>query len=141
MSSYALVPGATPRMLRAVRALAEALFATEAGPPPPDRLDWLTGEFDDFLGHAGTRTRLVMRLSLFAVSCLAPLRLSPWRWPPLHALPLAERIEALDRLEKSRAVLPLLALKAILSVLYYEHPDAAREIGFDGACLLPGGSP
>ena len=29
----------------------------------------------------------------------------------------------------------LFAVKAILSMLYYEHPDAAREMGFDGACM------
>jgi hypothetical protein len=29
----------------------------------------------------------------------------------------------------------LLALKTILCILYYEHPDAAAEIGFDGECM------
>jgi len=31
----------------------------------------------------------------------------------------------------------VLALKSILSLLYFEHPDAAREIGFDAACKGP----
>ena len=136
MSSDAIAHGATPRMLRAARALAEAIFSTEAGAPPADRLDWLVRELDDFLGHAGSRARLLVRLSIFAVSWLAPLL--AFRLRPLRALPLPARIAALERLERSRAAMPLLATKAILSILYYEHPDAAREVGFDGACLQQG---
>jgi hypothetical protein len=121
-------------MLRAVRALAEALFATLAGPPPADRLDWLVQDLDDFLGRSGARSRVLLRLSLLAVSVVAPLMV--FRLQPLRALPLDRRTEALERFERSFFALPLFALKAILCVLYYEHPDAAREIGFDGACMV-----
>ena len=31
--------------------------------------------------------------------------------------------------------LALCALKALTSFVYYEHPDAAREIGWDQRCL------
>jgi hypothetical protein len=120
-------------MLLSARALAEALFSTEAGPPPAERLDWLVRELDDFLDRMGGRGRLLLLLSLFAVSWLAPLL--TFRLRSLRSLPLPARIDALERLERSRLAMPLLAVKAILSVLYYEHPDAAREIGFDGACL------
>jgi hypothetical protein len=136
MTSEETVSGATPRTLLAARALAEAIFSTTSGPPPRDRLDWLMRELDDFLGRSGVRTRTVLRLSIFVVSWLAPLL--TFRVRPLRALALPARIDALERLERSRAALPLLATKAILSVLYYEHPDAAREIGFDGACLTQG---
>jgi hypothetical protein len=135
-SATATIHGATPRMLRAARALAEAIFSTEAGPPPPERLDWLVRELDDFLARVGSRTRLVLWLSVFAVSWLAPLL--SFRLLPLRALPLPKRIDALERLERSHAAMALLATKAILSILYYEHPDAAREVGFDGACLKAG---
>jgi len=54
----------------------------------------------------------------------------------LRALPLGDRSHALEKMESSRFALPLLAVKAMLCIIYYEHPDAAREIGFDGACLL-----
>jgi hypothetical protein len=130
--------GATPGTLRAARAIAEAIFATESGPPPADRLDWLMRELDDFLGRAGGRARVLLGLSIFAVSWLAPLL--SFKVRPLRTLALPARIDALERLERSRAAMPLLAIKAILSVLYYEHPDAAREIGFDGACLRQGSS-
>lgn len=131
--------GATPEALVAVHALAEALFSTEAGPPPRDRLDWLTREYDDFLGRAGARARLLLGLSLFAVSVLAPL-FGLRSAMTLRYLPLPDRITAVERLERSVFAMPLLGVKAILSLLYYEHPDAAREIGFTGGCLKqPGG--
>lgn len=136
MTSDAMVHGATPRLLLAARALAEAIFSTDAGPPPGERLDWLMGELDDFLGRAGPRARALLRLSVFAVSWLAPLL--SFKVQPLRTLALAARIDALERLERSRAAMPLLATKAVLSILYYEHPDAAGEIGFDGACLKEG---
>jgi hypothetical protein len=49
---------------------------------------------------------------------------------------VADRIRALLRLEH-RAGEPLIAVKATLCLLYYEHEDAAREVAFDGACLVP----
>ena len=119
--------------LVSARALAEAIFSTESGAPPAERLDWLMRELDDFLGHAGPRARALLRLSFFAVAWLAPLL--TLRFRPLRSLPLPARIDAVERLERSQVAMPLLATKAILSVLYYEHPDAAREIGFDGACI------
>ena len=47
----------------------------------------------------------------------------------------------LERFEKSGFAPALLAVKALLSVHYYEHPDAAREVGFDGACMITSGPP
>ena len=114
-------------------AIAEALFATEEGPPPRERLQWVASDVDDLLLHAGTRSRLVFRLSLLAVCVLAPLL--ALRLRPLRAMSLGDRSEALDRLERSALSLPLLAVKILLCLVHYEHPDAAREVGFDGACL------
>ncbi len=118
--------------ISSARAVAEAVFSTESGPPPGDRLDWLALELEDFLARAGSRTRWMLRLALVAVSLLAPLLAG--RLPPLRRLPLPERIRALCLLENSRLGAPVLAVKALLCVLYYEHPDAAREIGFDAEC-------
>jgi hypothetical protein len=123
----------SPRFLDAIGALAEALFATRDGAPPPERLAWLRADVDDFLSRAGAKSRLVLRLSLLAVSVLAPLAIG--RVPPLGRLSLAERSRAITKLERGAFALPLLAVKAVLCILYYEHPEAAREIGFDGACL------
>ena len=123
--------GLSPRALRAARALAEAIFATEAGPPPSDRIAWLSAELDDFFARVGTKSRWLFLFSLFAVSVVAPLLVR--RASPLRTLPLHVRTDALERMERGRPALPLLAVKAMLCVMYYEHPDAAREIGFDGA--------
>jgi hypothetical protein len=119
-------------VIRRARAVAEAVFLRADGPPPASRLDWLALELEDFLARSGTQTRVVFRLSLFVVSLLAPLSIGRLR--SLESLPLRERVRALGRLE-DRFGPPVLAVKALLCVLYYEHPDAAREVGFDGSCL------
>jgi hypothetical protein len=121
-----------PNTIRAIRAIAEATFATRTGPPPAARLEWLDGEVADFLARSGSRSRFLFAFMVFVVSAIAPLLIA--RLPPLRRLPLAERIVALSRLER-RFAEPLLAVKAILCLIYYEHPEAAREVGFDGACL------
>lgn len=126
--------GLSPRALASVRALAEALFATDAGAPPSERMTWLCAELDDFFARVGAKSRVVFVLSLFVVGVVAPILIGRFR--PLRALPLDERTRALDKMEQGHLSLPLLALKAMLCVLYYEHPDAAREIGFDGRCTL-----
>jgi hypothetical protein len=64
---------------------------------------------------------------------LAPLMIR--RFGSLAAMSLPDRIRALERFEGSALSPALLAVKALLSVHYYEHPDAAREVGFDGACM------
>jgi hypothetical protein len=112
--------------------VAEAIFLRADGPAPAERLDWLVLELEDFLARSGTQTRVVYRLSLFVVSLLAPLSIGRLR--SLGSLPLGERVRALGSLE-DRFGPPVLAVKALLCVLYYEHPDAAREVGFDGSCL------
>jgi hypothetical protein len=116
-----------------LRAVAEALFATTAGPPSAERIDWLLLEIEDFLARAGPRTRFVLGLAVFAVNLLAPLLVL--RFTSLRRLPLAQRVHALRNLENSPLAAPLFAVKALLSLIYYEHPEAAREVGFDGACL------
>jgi hypothetical protein len=123
-------------VIRRARLVAEAVFQRTDGPPPPDRLDWLMLELEDFLARSGAQTRVVFGLSVFVVTVLAPLSIGRLR--SLGSLPLRERVRALGRLE-DRLGPPVLAVKALLCILYYEHPDAAREVGFDGSCLL--GSP
>jgi len=126
----------SPRTISSVEALAEALFLTADGPPPVERVRWLSREVDDFFARSGSKSRLVFVLSLFAVGLLAPLHVRSAK--SLRAMPVALRGEAIGRLERGIFALPLLALKAILCIIYYEHPDASLEIGFDGTCL---GSP
>ena len=128
--SRVLPPPRAPWLLQAM-AIAEALYATDSGPPPRDRLVWFAHELDDFLQRSGTRAALLIHGSSAAVGALGTLLAGPaGRLRPLHKLPLALRTHALERLEKSPAGLPLFAVKGIFSILYYEHPDAAREVGF-----------
>lgn len=128
-------PALTSRLRRIVFSFAEALFANRQGPPPRERLEWAVDELGDFMSHAGARARFVLRLSFMTVGYMAPLLVA--RIGPLDRLPLDCRIRALERLEKSPFGLALLAAKAIVCVLYYEHPSVARSIGHHGSCLLP----
>jgi hypothetical protein len=120
--------------LRRARAIAEALFSRGGTLPPTTRVDWLIAELEDFLARAGTRSRLMLALSITAVGLFAPLFVR--RVVGIERLSLADRITALTRLE-DRFPPPVLAVKALLCLLYFEHPDAAREVGFDGECARP----
>lgn len=126
-------PFVSRRFIRSARAAAEAIFITPAGPPSAQRLDWLCLEIEDFVARAGPNARLLLRLALLAVSVLVPWMVL--RLTTLRRLPLSERMRGLSRLEQTPLAAPVLALKALLCVLYYEHPDAAREVGFDGLCM------
>ena len=121
------------RLVASLSAVAEAVFTTETGPPDPERMQWLARELEDFLARSGARTRFLLGLASFAVAIAAPLFAG--RLPPLRRLPLRERARALALMEDSRFGAPVLAVKALLCVLYYEHPAAAESVGFDGACL------
>ncbi len=113
--------------LRAGRAFSEALFSTGEAPPPRERIDWLMREVDDVLVHAGWRSTGVYKLVLMAVALLAPPFIGRLR--PLWSLSLPQRVEALTRMEHSALGAVVLAAKSLICLLYYEHPDAAREIG------------
>lgn len=139
--------GLGPWSERSVRAVIEAMFAragkgegegAEVVPPPAERVEWVTREIDDFLSRASGRSYAIVLLSLVVVSVVAPLFLR--RFGSLASLSPGERVRALERFERSGLAPALLAVKALVSVHYYEHPDAAREVGFDGACLVPPGS-
>lgn len=122
-------------MLIQLRAFAEALFSTPAGPPSAARMDWLMKEMEDYLHCAGPAARFIFGLSLLVVSWLAPLFIR--RVPTLRALEVPQRIEALNRMEESFASAPVLAVKAFLCVVYYEHPEVQKEIGHVGPATFP----
>lgn len=118
------------RVVESAAAVAEALFHDGKAPPPAARMAWLADELGDFLGRSGGRARLLFRLCLFVVSWIAPLL--GGRCPPLRRLDVDRRLAILTRLEEGPLSAAFLGVKAILCILYYEHPDAAREAGFDG---------
>ena len=126
--------GLSPGARRRTREVAEALFSTDDGPPPASRLAWVEQDLADFFGHATGRAALTFRACLFCVTWLAPIMIL--RFPPLGRLAVPARVHAIERFEQLPvAVLTVLAVKAIISLVYYEHPGAAREIGWDQACL------
>lgn len=119
-----------------VRTVAEALFHGSLGPAPAPRLDWVAAEVTDVVRHAGPRARLLFQLCLFAVHVLAPLSIG--RLARLGRLDVPTRIRALARLERTGSSAGLvLALKALLCTVWYEHPDSAREIGAYESCDDP----
>lgn len=140
MSSLIEVPdavrgaaGLSPRMRADAVALAEALFTTRDGPPPADRLAWLAEELDDFVRRAGPQARRSLGLCLLAVSLLAPLFVR--RLGGFATLPNDLRSKGIERMEASPLGLPFFGAKAILCVVWYEHPENARWVGYDGSCL------
>ena len=114
-------------------AVAETLFSTADGPPPVERLAWLGDELDDFFAHAGDRSRWVFLLCIHAIDRVAPLFVR--RLARFSALALDERLVALERFEASPAGLAFFGAKAALCIVWYEHPAAARDVGYDGLCL------
>ncbi|MBX3271086.1 MAG: hypothetical protein KF729_12545 [Sandaracinaceae bacterium] len=133
-SSRAARPGLSAPWRRRARLVAEALFSTDDGPPPAARLDWLEEDLGDFFGHLGRRSRLVFVACLATIYFVAPLL--AWRLCTLGALDWRARVHAIERLERSALSIALLGAKAILSIVYFEHPDAAREIGWTQQCKL-----
>ena len=116
-----------------VAAIAEALFATEAGAPDPKRVAWLCADFADFVSRAQGRGRLIMMLSVWFLTWLAPFVV--WRLGPLGTLPIEKRTEALERVEGSGIGFIALAPKAMLCMMWFEHPDTQRETKTEVTCL------
>jgi len=122
--------GAGP--MRWARAIAEAVFSPGDGPLDPERATWLQNDLDDFLAHAGTGARRIFRLCAFAITFVGPLFAG--KFTPLYSLPVPERLRVLERVEKSVMAPALLAIKAMLCIVYFEHPDAVRDIGGPFGC-------
>lgn len=119
--------------VKAVYAVAEVLFATVDGPPPAERLRWLCRETEDMMTRVRGRGVFVFRLSVVLVSWLAPLLVL--RLPTVRRVAFERRAVALDRYERSPLGMTLFVIKAMLCILYYEHPDAATDVGFSGQPL------
>jgi hypothetical protein len=125
--------GLSHRQRETARAVAEALFTTDDGPPDADRLDWLSDDLDQFFAQAGERAKLGFALCLLGIAVVAPLLIL--RLPPFRALSRERRTEALERLEQSPFALAVFGAKAILCILWYEHPASRAFIGHDGDCM------
>lgn len=129
MSSSKLV-----RTERAIALFAETLFSTESGLPPRDRIDGVVESASALLAATTVRSRLMFQVCLFAMLWVAPLFI--YRAPGLGRLPLGQRVAALTAMEHSpTGAAMVLAIKAVLCMLWYEHPEAAAEVGADPPCV------
>jgi hypothetical protein len=127
------VRGFSDATRRDVRAFAEAFFSRDYDPPPRERMDWFLDDLDDFVSRLNPRSRGLFHLVMAVPTYVAPLCVK--HLGRLEDLPVRSRVAALDALERSPLGLPLFAAKAMVSLVYYEHPDAAREIGWDQRCM------
>jgi hypothetical protein len=109
------------------KAVAEALFAGEAGPPPAARLERLACDLDDHLDRAGPWARMVIGTALWCLTWLGPLvTLRPL---PFYRLRLETRIRVLIRVEQSFLQAAFFAVKAVSCLLYFEQPEGAADLG------------
>lgn len=123
----------SPALRTLTKAFAEALFSTHDGPPPEHRISWLCDELDHFVTFAGPRARTSLVLCLTAVSFFSPLMVArPWGFA---SLPLNLRRVAITRFERSPLGLAVFGAKAMLCIVWYEHPENAAWAGYDSACL------
>lgn len=116
-----------------VRALAEAMFCHEGG-PPAQRIDALVRELDEYVSFASRTLRFGL-LFMLEVLRFAPIVLL-WRFATFESLALGDRVRVLERMEQSR-VQPLMvvfaAYKAILCLLFFEHAEEQRDMGYTNA--------
>ena len=123
----------SPAFRGALYTVAEALFSSSEGPPRREHLDAVVSGATDYLFHAGLRTRIIFRVTLFLLTWIVPLF---WLRPPLLLQGLNRRAQTLDRIEQSVLGLPLFLVKALLCMLYYEIPEVASRMGYDGEPLV-----
>lgn len=98
------------------------------------RLEWAIGDLSDFLASAGPRTSLIFSVALFFVAWMPLFFIG--RLGPLSKLAPEHGALYLEKLDRSRLAALLLLPKALFSLVYFEHPDSLKEIGFDGSCMM-----
>lgn len=116
-----------------LRTLAAQIFDDGRG-IDPERIAWAIGDLELFLRGAGPRTSFLFRVALYVVAWMPLFFVA--RLGPLHRLDKDTAALYLDRFDRS-SLSPLLLLpKAVFSLVYFEHPDSLREIGFDNSCMM-----
>lgn len=119
-----------------LRALAEAFFTDPDDPSDRGaglRFDWLVDDVDDFISRASPALRNGVRIALVLID-LAPI-FFVGRLRRCGSLSLADRERYLAKIEESqlpRVSLLVVMFKTLMTVLYFEHPEAAPHLGYDG---------
>lgn len=120
-----------------LRAVAETIFWDGTQPVPPERLDWLAVEIDDYLGATTGVTRTVVYIALWILQ-FSPI-FTGVRLALFTGSTVPQRLKAFQRLEHSplffSSVVATLT-KALLCTLYFEHPAANAETGYDGEAKI-----
>jgi hypothetical protein len=123
----------TDRFEKRLRAIAEALFASDV-PADPKRIAWVAGDFCDFAASATGRARTIFVLGVWVLTWIAPLFV--FRTGPLESLELDLRSRALEKIEASFLGFAALGPKAILCMIWFEHPDTRKETRTEMTCLM-----
>lgn len=113
------------RTLETLIAVGEALFSKGGAPPPQERMAFLRSETADYMARGGPLLRLQITIAALVVSVVAPLYLG--RLGTTRGLPLERRVRALSSMEHGAGAPLLIAVRALLCMIYYEHPDAAAD--------------
>lgn len=124
--------GRVPARLKGMYAIAEVMFATAEGVPSADLLTWVVNRTDGFARDVGGKGALAFRAGVALTDWVSPLMIG--RLPPMWKLDLDDRIRAMERYEASILGMSMFAVKIFLSLNYFEHPDVAEDVGFDGTC-------
>jgi hypothetical protein len=120
------------RQRAVMKALGEAILHHADGPTPP-QLDVLMADAEAHLGRVSRPQRAAILLGLLLVRFLPFLLLSALE--PFDALSVPKRLRLLERMDRSRwsvLLMPLVAFKSLLSLLFFEQPAELRAMGYPG---------
>lgn len=115
-----------------LRAIAEAMFSQD-GEVESARLDAHLDDVDAFISCASKPVRAGLRVALFVVR-IAPVLLL-FRLRMIESLAVEERAAVLSRLERSPLAnlsLAFIGWRAVMTLLFYEHPIELASIGYAG---------
>ncbi len=119
------------RELEVARAVAATLFHRGArGAVPEERLAFYSRELQAYARSLTTLASLALHAALLGAQ-LSPL-IFGIRAARLTRCSPEERARALHALETGRLGLAMVLLKVTSTLLYFEHPAALAETGFDG---------
>ena len=125
-----------PFARRAIRGAAEAFFTDPNEPADRGaeaRMTWLIADADDMVSHGSTQLQMGLRIAIVVLELLPLIVMG--RFVLASSLTLEERVRFLRRVETGPITflsLLVIAWKTLLTVLYFEHPEAAPHMGYDG---------